>query len=94
MNEFTCGCGQLIARETIMEMLDALATHMLDCAEGAKEPPIEDFVQKRRPYPSRALYRGITPVNVIGYAGGGDFIIIRGNTQEIVARRHLTFTRQ
>lgn len=96
MNEYQCGCGKTIVKETIIGMLDALASHIMDCPEGAKEAqPLDTFdrATKKRPYPSRALYRGIKAVRVIGYAGDGYFICLWNGDHTSIHRRHLTFTK-
>ena len=93
MNEYRCRCEEYIVRYTITGMLDAVAKHMVDCPHAQAEPNAALPERPgRRPYPARALYRG-DAVKVLGYAGGGDFIIIWGELQVLANRRHLTFTK-
>lgn len=92
MNEYRCTCGEVIMKQRVAEMLDAVAEHMIDCPEAVIEAHNSPHqpAQRRRPYPTKALYRG-QGVQVLGYAGGGDFLVVQQGLTTLIHRRHLTF---
>lgn len=49
---------------------------------------------KPRPIPSRALYRGHEPVNVLAYEGDGRFLVVRGDRVTSIHRNNLTFLKE
>lgn len=47
--------------------------------------------EPRRSIPTRALYAGVEPVQVLDYSGNGKFFVVRGERTTTIDRRFLTF---